>query len=50
MIILALLATSMPEIEGGKYTVADPLNVTSVPPLGRLLLRQIKSKSELVHR
>jgi len=50
MIVLALLATSTPEIEGGKYIVTDPLNVTSVPPLGKLLLRPIKSKSERVHR
>lgn len=44
MIVLALLATSTPEIEGGSYVVVDPLNVTSVPPVGRLLLRPIKSK------
>ncbi|KAL4075466.1 cytochrome P450 [Scleroderma citrinum] len=46
MIVLALLATSTPEIEGGKYIVVDPLNVTSVPPVGRLLLRPIESKVE----
>jgi len=39
MIVLTLIAMSMPEMEGGKYTVMDPLNVTSVPPVGRLILR-----------
>ncbi|KIM63018.1 hypothetical protein SCLCIDRAFT_118388 [Scleroderma citrinum Foug A] len=39
MIVLTLIAMSMPEMEGGKYTVVDPLNVTSVPPVGRLILR-----------
>ena len=39
MIVLTLIAISMPEMEGGKYTVVDPLNVTSVPPVGRLIFR-----------
>ncbi|KAL4075458.1 cytochrome P450, partial [Scleroderma citrinum] len=38
MIVMTLIATSMPVMEGGKYIVVDPLNVTSVPPEGRLVL------------
>lgn len=41
---LTLLAISVPELEGGAYTVVDPLNVTSVPPVGRLLLHPLDSK------
>ncbi|KAI5995715.1 cytochrome P450, partial [Pisolithus marmoratus] len=44
MIILTLLAISVPEIEGGQYTVVDPLNVTSVPPVGQLLLHPLDSE------
>ncbi|KAI6035883.1 cytochrome P450 [Pisolithus marmoratus] len=44
MIVLTLLAISVPEIEGGRYDVVDPLNVTSVPPVGRLLLHPLDSK------
>lgn len=38
-----VLALSMPEIEGGKYVIVDPMNVTSVPPVGKLLLHPLES-------
>ncbi|KAH7884901.1 cytochrome P450 [Phlebopus sp. FC_14] len=41
MIVATILAIATPELEGGKYTVVDPLNVTSVPPVGRLLLHRL---------
>ena len=34
MIVLAVLALSEPRLEDGKYTVVDPLNATSVAPVG----------------
>ncbi|KIN93572.1 hypothetical protein M404DRAFT_35974 [Pisolithus tinctorius Marx 270] len=44
MIVLTLLAISVPEVEGGEYIVVDPMNVTSVPPVGRLLLHPLNPK------
>lgn len=41
---LTLLAISVPEVEGGEYIVVDPMNVTSVPPVGRLLLHPLNPK------
>lgn len=42
IIALLVIAHSTPEIEGGKYVVVDPMNVTSVPPVGQLLLHALK--------
>ncbi|KIJ58753.1 hypothetical protein HYDPIDRAFT_119272 [Hydnomerulius pinastri MD-312] len=33
MIVSTLVAIATPELEGGKYKVVDPLNITSVPPV-----------------
>lgn len=38
MIALTILALADPTLEGGKYTVVDPLNTTSVQPAGKLYL------------
>ena len=38
MIVLTILNLSYPTLEGGKYTVVDPLNITSVQPSGKLFL------------
>lgn len=38
MIVFTLLGLAYPSLEGGKYTVVDPLNATSVQPAGRLFL------------
>lgn len=37
--ILALVKASRFELEGGRYEVVDPYNITSVPPRGRLLVQ-----------
>ncbi len=37
--VFFLIGRAFPSLEGDKYEVVDPLNVTSVPPLGRMLLR-----------
>lgn len=42
MIVFTLLGLAYPELEGGKYTVVDPLNATSVPPAGKLLLSPVE--------
>ena len=38
MLALTVLALADPTLEGGKYTVTDPLNTTSVQPSGKLFL------------
>ncbi|EKM52473.1 uncharacterized protein PHACADRAFT_211727 [Phanerochaete carnosa HHB-10118-sp] len=38
MIALTILSLAHPILEGGKYTVVDPLNITSVQPAGKLFL------------
>ncbi|KAK0503647.1 cytochrome P450 [Armillaria luteobubalina] len=37
--VFFLIGRAFPSLEGDKYEVVDPLNITSVPPVGRLLLR-----------
>ncbi|KAK0222167.1 cytochrome P450 [Armillaria fumosa] len=37
--VFFLIGRAFPSLEGDKYEVVDPLNVTSVPPVGQLLLR-----------
>lgn len=38
MIAFTILNLAYPTLEGGKYTVVDPLNTTSVQPSGKLFL------------
>ncbi|KAJ7877461.1 cytochrome P450 [Mycena leptocephala] len=38
MIVWSIIAKSTPRLEGNKYTIVDPLNITSVPPQGELVL------------
>ncbi|KAK0437130.1 cytochrome P450 [Desarmillaria tabescens] len=37
--VFFLISRTFPALEGDKYEVVDPLNITSVPPVGRLLIR-----------
>ncbi|KAG7444134.1 cytochrome P450 [Guyanagaster necrorhizus] len=37
--VFFLIGRAFPVLEGNKYEVVDPLNITSVPPVGRLLLQ-----------
>ncbi|OJJ61434.1 hypothetical protein ASPSYDRAFT_87978 [Aspergillus sydowii CBS 593.65] len=43
MWLLALCQVSSFELEHGKYEVVDPMNITSVPPRGRIMARQCSS-------
>ncbi len=45
MIVLTLLSLSTPALAGGEYEVVDPLNITSAPPVGRLLLHTLNEPS-----
>ncbi|KAF7347269.1 hypothetical protein MVEN_01482000 [Mycena venus] len=38
MIVWSLLVKATPRLEGNKYRIVDPLNITSVPPQGELIL------------
>ncbi|KAJ7608774.1 cytochrome P450 [Roridomyces roridus] len=38
MIVWSLIVKSTPRLEGNKYRVVDPLNITAVPPEGDLVL------------
>ncbi|KAF7302845.1 hypothetical protein MKEN_01246600 [Mycena kentingensis (nom. inval.)] len=38
MIVWSLILKATPRLEGGGYKIVDPLNVTSVPPDGQLIL------------
>ncbi|KAJ7511834.1 cytochrome P450 [Mycena galericulata] len=38
MIVWSLIIKSTPRLHGGKYKIVDPLNITSVPPEGQLIL------------
>lgn len=44
MIIWAVLSRGIPILEGNKYTVIDPLNITSVAPIGNCFI--IPTKDE----
>ncbi|KAI5992844.1 cytochrome P450 [Pisolithus marmoratus] len=43
MIVFTLLAVSVPEVEGGEYVVTDPLNMMSLPPIGRVIFHPLDS-------
>ncbi|KAJ7166517.1 cytochrome P450 [Mycena crocata] len=38
MIVWSIIVKATPRLEGNKYQIVDPLNITSVPPEGRLIL------------
>ncbi|KAJ7811771.1 cytochrome P450 [Mycena olivaceomarginata] len=38
MIVWSLIAKATPRLVGNKYKIVDPLNITSVPPQGELIL------------
>ncbi|KAJ6541702.1 cytochrome P450 [Mycena capillaripes] len=38
MIVWSMIVKSTPRLEGNKYKIVDPLNITSVPPQGQLVL------------
>jgi len=38
MIVWSLIAKATPRLKGNKYDIVDPLNTTSVPPEGELIL------------
>ncbi|KAJ6595831.1 cytochrome P450 [Mycena vulgaris] len=42
LMIFALVGRADLAMEGGKYTVIDPLNTTAVPPRGQLLLKPLE--------
>ncbi|KAK0187393.1 cytochrome P450 [Armillaria mellea] len=41
MAVFMLIERATPSLEGDKYKIIDPLNITSMPPAGQLLLRQV---------
>ncbi|KAI6042165.1 cytochrome P450 [Pisolithus marmoratus] len=43
MIVFTLLAVSVPEAEGGEYVMTDPLNIMSLPPVGRVIFHPLDS-------
>ncbi|KAK7063659.1 cytochrome P450 [Favolaschia claudopus] len=38
MIVWSLIVKATPRLKGGEYRIVDPLNITSVPPQGELIL------------
>ncbi|KAJ7762300.1 cytochrome P450 [Mycena maculata] len=38
MIVWSMIVKSTPRLDGNKYNIVDPLNITSVPPDGQLIL------------
>lgn len=46
MIVLAVLALSEPRLKDGAYTVVDPLNATSVAPVGTIHFNALRDNSE----
>ncbi|KAJ6601157.1 cytochrome P450 [Mycena vulgaris] len=38
MIVWSIIVKATPRLDGDKYTIVDPLNITSVPPEGQLIL------------
>lgn len=41
MIVWSIICRATPRLEGDAFTVIDPLNVTSVPPEGELILEPL---------
>lgn len=39
LVVFLLIGRAIPLLDGNKYEIVDPMNVTSVPPVGQLLLR-----------
>ncbi|KAJ6606831.1 cytochrome P450 [Mycena sp. CBHHK59/15] len=38
MIVWSIITKATPRLDGNRYTIVDPLNITSVPPEGQLIL------------
>lgn len=41
MMVWAILNRATPVLEGNTYRIVDPMNITSVPPVGNCYLKKL---------